>query len=144
MPNLMKWCVGLSCITIVSCSDCDNPSMDETAENDASLPSCEWTSSSEAADASDESCRTGRTLLKCELANGTTHECISDNSTTCSESNSTESCHNQCDADEYGAWCGGPPTPGEEQKSTAPPSAACRRMQIIPAGVITYCCPCAS
>jgi hypothetical protein len=108
-----------------------------------SLPACRWPASLDAADAGTGACRPARAFLSCAADNGTTELCLSNDPTQCPGPNAqpgvTYTCHDQCEANEYGLACG-----AIGVGLTGPPPEGCRSVNPTPGGVDFYCCPCGS
>jgi len=113
---------------------------DDSEDEQVALPSCTWPAELVDVDESTrEVCSAGRTLLSCEMIQGT-HICVSDNPISCPESSSLpgpSSCTNLCEPDEYVATCGGV-GPG----AVPDPPEGCRTTFTNPGGVSQHCCPC--
>jgi hypothetical protein len=87
-------------------------------------------------------CTTGRAYLRCQLTNGDTELCLSDDLSRCpSESSGVDaqatSCTDDCNSDEYAVTCG---EIGPNGFVGAP--AGCRSIGTNPGGITTACCPC--
>jgi hypothetical protein len=110
-------------------------------KNSASaVPTCNWPSSLDGDASSRSACHAGRALVQCELEGGITEMCVSEAPTRCPDSSSPPSgCQDRCQLDEYVAECGGVgPGPIPD------PPPGCRSLGAVPAGIVYYCCSCAS
>jgi hypothetical protein len=84
-------------------------------------------------------CMAERPIVLCENSNDSSVSCASDDPTQCPDSGlepaaTHSNCVNQCTSDEYVLACG--------SVSPGYPPSTCRFFELVPAGVIYFCCPC--
>jgi hypothetical protein len=105
------------------------------------LPACTWPASLDPTDAGNGQCRAARAFVSCDLSNGGIQGCLSNDPAHCPDQQpgTTQTCHDQCGAHEYGIACG-----AMGVGLTSPPPEGCRNMNATPGGIVFYCCPCGS
>lgn len=105
----------------------------------AASSSCSWPA--QLNDGGPGACHVARASLSCVNSAGDGCGCLSDDPTRCDSCEGTGwTCHDQCAANEYAAWCGGPPRHNGSSYDDPPP--ACRGVSGLPSGTGIYCCPC--
>ena len=81
-------------------------------------------------------CRSAKAFLSCDIGDGATQLCVSDDPVQCPEAGgrTQQSCTNRCTTNEYAVLCGG------IMQFVEPPDG-CHGAP-TPGGVGLYCCPC--
>jgi hypothetical protein len=111
----------------------------QSTTTSASLPACTWPSSLDSPDAGQ--CAAARMYLNCQFPGGGGMACMSNNASYCPGNalDTSLTCVNQCNANEYAVGCGGPgPAP------SPPLPGGCRGLPSGPGGGVSGCCPCGS
>jgi hypothetical protein len=117
--------------------------LDGGSDHQSAMLACSWPATLQPTDPPAGQCAANRLLLQCFYTNGEMAVCVSNDPTQCvaqdSSGDASFTCRSQCELAEYGVVCVGDPL----TLQGAPPSTACRSMDVNPAGRGYYCCPCA-
>ena len=140
--DLITRCIILS--GLVALASCGMPASDDKlVAGSSSWPSCSWPTAldPDPSGSARDHCVAARTRLSCALPDGVTESCTTNDPMRCESSDAPDPalCHAECAQNEYSATCGGV-GPGP---IPAPP-AGCHSGGLVPAGIVYYCCPCAS
>jgi hypothetical protein len=117
---------------------CSGSTVGSSSAGAGGVAACTWPASLDDADAAPGACHARRAMVQCQLPDGVTEGCLSDDPTQCPGApDAGGTCTDQCAQDEYAVACGqvGPGPIGT-------PPAGCRSLGAIPAGIVYYCCPC--